>query len=42
MPKYRVHIRSGFLKHRPLSDYCCYGNHTGGSKPIKKIFNVVN
>jgi len=24
------------------SCYCCYGNHTAGSKPIKKLFIVVN
>ena len=21
---------------------CCYGNHTAGSKPIKKLFSTVN
>jgi len=24
------------------SRYCCYGNHTAGSKPIVKLFIVVN
>jgi len=24
------------------SRYCCYGNRTAGSKPIKKLFTVVN
>jgi len=24
------------------SRYCCYGNHTAGSKPILKLFIVVN
>jgi len=24
------------------SHYCCYGNHTAGSKPILKLFTAVN
>jgi len=31
MSKYRS-VR--FLRHRPSSLYCCYGNHAAGSKPI--------
>jgi len=27
-------VGSGFLRHRPSSCYCCYGNHGYGSKPI--------
>jgi len=22
------------LRHRPSSCYCCYGNHSAGSKPV--------
>jgi len=29
-----------FLRHRPLSRYCCYGNHANGSKPIQKLFKL--
>jgi len=31
MSKY---CRVRFLRHRPSSRYCCYGNHAAGSKPI--------
>jgi len=27
-------VGSGFLRHRPSSRYCCYGNHAVGSKPV--------
>jgi len=27
-------VGSGILRHRLSSNYCCYGNHTAGSKPI--------
>jgi len=34
MPKYRIHGGPVFLRHRPSSRHCCYGNCTAGSKPI--------
>jgi len=34
MSKYRM-VR--FLRHRPPSRYCCYGNHAAGSKSIKNF-----
>jgi len=27
-------VGSGFLRHRPSSRYCYYGNHAASSKPI--------
>jgi len=42
MPKYRICSGPVFLRHRPSSRYCCFGNSAAGSKPIKKLFNVVS
>jgi len=34
MTNYRIHTGAFFLRHRPSSRYCCYGNCTAGSKPF--------
>jgi len=36
MTKYRT------VRFFDTSRYCCYGNHAAGSKPIYKLFNLVN
>jgi len=42
MPKCRIASGPVFLWYTPSSGYCWYDNCTAGSKPIKKLFNVVN
>jgi len=32
--KYHRHKGPVYLRHRPSSRYCCYGNCAAGSKPI--------
>jgi len=34
MSKYRIRSGPSFLRHRPSSRYCCYGNCAAGSKPV--------
>jgi len=38
---YQNIVGACFLRHRPSRHYCCYGNHAAGSKPILKLFNLI-
>jgi len=42
MPKCCIPSGPVFLWYTQSSGYCCYGNCAVDSKPIKKLFNVVN